>query len=261
MLISKLSLTIPLIAGGIGVSVMLPPLPSLALTGVDTPPFVFSVNEKSLSIPQKQGEQGEQAVHMDTFNLYLAQVSQSSNDGVVSSQSSPPETAPSKPKSSGKDSPPKKKTTPPRSNSSSAAPPIPKVEVADGQVFKCVDALGNTVYVNVGTVQGCQKVQTDAVLTAPRYAPRNVSSPSRRSDVDGKDREQDRKRILAEELANEEKRLSEIKKEFNGGEPERNGDERNYQKYLDRTEKLKADLSRAEQNVEALKREMGTTRN
>jgi hypothetical protein len=50
--------------------------------------------------------------------------------------------------------------------------------------------------------------------------------------------------------------MTEQKKEFNGGEPERRGDERNYQKYLDRVEKLKEDIQRSENNLKSLDREL-----
>ena len=74
-------------------------------------------------------------------------------------------------------------------------------------------------------------------------------------------RDTDRRRILEEELAAEEKRLADLKKEFNNGEPERQGDERNYQKYLDRSEKLKADVARGEANVDSLRRELTNLKN
>ena len=74
-------------------------------------------------------------------------------------------------------------------------------------------------------------------------------------------RDTDRKRILEEELAAEEKRLADLKKEFNNGEPERQGGERNYQTYLDRTERLKADVARSEANVDSLRRELGSIKN
>ena len=63
---------------------------------------------------------------------------------------------------------------------------------------------------------------------------------------------------MQEELAAEEKRLADLKKEFNNGEPERKGDEKNFQKYQDRTEKVKADVTRSESNVESLRRELGS---
>lgn len=70
-------------------------------------------------------------------------------------------------------------------------------------------------------------------------------------------RDSDARRILAEELRREEERLAALLKEYNNGEPERRGDERNYQKYLDRVAEMKAGIARKEADVAALKREIG----
>ncbi len=69
-------------------------------------------------------------------------------------------------------------------------------------------------------------------------------------------RDSDRRRILEDELGREQGRLEEIRKEFNGGEPERLGNERNYQRYLDRVERLKDEIARSETNVASLRREL-----
>ena len=143
---------------------------------------------------------------------------------------------------------------------------VEKPEMASGGMFKCTDADGSVTYTNVGSVKGCKKVEGEVnsislsrpssggTATAPRTAPRVETGAQRVRDSD-------RRRILEEELAAEEKRLADLKKEFNNGEPERQGDERNYQKYLDRSEKLKADVARGEANVDSLKRELGTLKN
>ena len=47
-----------------------------------------------------------------------------------------------------------------------------------------------------------------------------------------------------------------MQKEFNNGQPERLGSERNYQKYLDRVEEMKAAIARKQNDVAALKREL-----
>ncbi|HEX6017996.1 MAG TPA: hypothetical protein VFZ28_07835, partial [Burkholderiaceae bacterium] len=47
-------------------------------------------------------------------------------------------------------------------------------------------------------------------------------------------RDSDARKLLEAELKREEARLAELQKAFNNGEPERQGDERNYQRYLDR---------------------------
>jgi chromosome segregation ATPase len=70
-------------------------------------------------------------------------------------------------------------------------------------------------------------------------------------------RDSDARRILDTELRKEEERLAALKKEYGNGQPERQGDERNYQKYLDRVEGLKAAISRKEADIAAIKRELG----
>jgi len=62
---------------------------------------------------------------------------------------------------------------------------------------------------------------------------------------------------LLDEMKTEEQKLADIRREYNNGEPERRGDERNYAKYQERSAALKDDLARTEKNVEALKRELG----
>lgn len=134
--------------------------------------------------------------------------------------------------------------------------------MAQGGVFKCTDRDGNVTYGNTGDVKGCKKIETDTGNTAP-FPKAAAGAPAKsttaaRSDNTQRARDTDRKRILQEELAAEEKKLAELKREFNGGEPERKGDEKNFQRYQDRTDKLKADVSRGESNVESLRRELGS---
>jgi hypothetical protein len=70
-------------------------------------------------------------------------------------------------------------------------------------------------------------------------------------------RDSDARRILESELRKEEEQLAALQKEFNNGEPERRGDEKNYQKYQDRLVEMKAAIARKESDVAALKRELG----
>ena len=70
-------------------------------------------------------------------------------------------------------------------------------------------------------------------------------------------RDSDARRVLDDELRREEDRLAQQKREFNNGEPERRGDERNFQNYLDRVAQMKAGIARTESDIAALKREIG----
>lgn len=69
-------------------------------------------------------------------------------------------------------------------------------------------------------------------------------------------RDSDARRILEDELKTEEERLAALQKEYNNGEPERQGGERNFQKYLDRTVELKAAIARKQADIAAIRREL-----
>jgi hypothetical protein len=141
-------------------------------------------------------------------------------------------------------------------------------------IFLCVDADGNKTFQNVGSGKGCKRMDVGPVLSMP--APR---VPQQRSSSGGEDRvtvspanfprvdrdtqrsrDNDRKRILEDELKAEENKLARLKAEFNNGEPERRGDERNFALYTERVQRLRDDLARAEGNVNALRREIALLR-
>ncbi|MDT7835127.1 hypothetical protein [Aquabacterium sp. OR-4] len=89
-----------------------------------------------------------------------------------------------------------------------------------------------------------------AASSAPRASDAKVDPAAQRQ------RDTDARRILEAELRREEERLAQLRRDYNNGEPERRGDERNYQKYLDRTAELKAAVTRSESDVAAIKREL-----
>ena len=70
-------------------------------------------------------------------------------------------------------------------------------------------------------------------------------------------RDSDAKAILQAELRREEEALEALRREYNNGQPERRGDERNAQKYLDRVAEMKAAITRKEADVAAIRRELG----
>lgn len=135
-------------------------------------------------------------------------------------------------------------------------------------VYVCTDDYGNKTYQNMAGGKNCKRVDLPNVTTIP--APKvkagassgssSASSPSGFPKVDPttqKSRDTERRRILEQELAGEEQKLANLRQEYNNGEPERRGDERNYQRYLDRVSQLREDISRTENNVSSLKRELG----
>jgi phage shock protein A len=81
--------------------------------------------------------------------------------------------------------------------------------------------------------------------------------------VDGdtqRSRDAERRRILEQELANEQKLLDEARKELAEQESQRLGSERNYQRMLDRLEPYKKRVKLHEDNVANLRRELASAR-
>jgi hypothetical protein len=104
-------------------------------------------------------------------------------------------------------------------------------------------------------------IQTPRPRPAPSGPPAAASAPPRPAEarIDPsvqRQRDADARRILEEELRREEEKLVALKREYNGGEPERLGSERNYQRYLDRVATMKANITRIESDIAAIKREL-----
>lgn len=154
---------------------------------------------------------------------------------------------------------------------------------AQAQIYKCVGPDGVVEYSNAPSQANrrCTEMQLSPITTipAPRLpraaqpggAAQPPAAPAARSAspadfprVDGatqKARDTDRRGILEEELRKEEAKLAELRDEYKDGEPDRLGSERNYQRYLDRVQRLKEDIGRSEANIASLKRELGALRN
>ncbi|MFZ6657199.1 DUF4124 domain-containing protein [Undibacterium sp. TJN19] len=143
---------------------------------------------------------------------------------------------------------------------------------AQGDVYLCIDDNGKKEYKNTGATKGCKKVELQGITVVPspvmpasgkKPQGKPASSPSDFPKVDEgtqKARDSDRKQILQDELKTEEQKLANLKKEYNNGEPERHGDEKNFAKYQERTNMMKEDIARTEKNIEALKREIGNSK-
>jgi hypothetical protein len=104
--------------------------------------------------------------------------------------------------------------------------------------------------VNTAAVGSTAPTPANSTAPAPRPAEARVDPAEQKA------RDTDSKRILAAELKKEEERLAALQKEFNAGEPERRGDERNYQKYTDRVAEMKASIARKEGDIVSIKREI-----
>ena len=149
------------------------------------------------------------------------------------------------------------------------------VAFAQGTVYRCP---GNPEsYTNLFSAQeakdkGCRTIDGApiTIVQGPARAPAKpaaapasgaVPGPARPGDsridpAEQRARDTDARRILGDELRREEERLALLQKEFNNGEPERRGDERNYQRYVERVAEMKAALLRKEADIAALRREL-----
>jgi len=132
---------------------------------------------------------------------------------------------------------------------------------ADSDVYVCPNSNGVKTYSNVGDKKGCKKVDLPGLATIPAPKSKKVGkTPTDFPSVDDstqKNRDTERKQILDAELKAEQKKLADLKAEYKDGEPDRLGNERNYAKYQERAENLKQDINRAQQNIDALQREIG----
>ena len=110
---------------------------------------------------------------------------------------------------------------------------------------------------NVTVIQGSRPpaagapVKVASASTSPNGGQRVDSTEQRTRDSDSRG-------ILESELKKAEAKQAELLKEYNNGEPEKQGPEtKNYQKYLDRVAEMKANIARNDSDIAGIKRELG----
>lgn len=158
---------------------------------------------------------------------------------------------------------------------------------AQAQVYRCESDAGVPVYQGTPSGRNCRAVDLTPLTTIPApklpaqtpgAAAGKAGSPGSAAGGSGaaaagtpadfprvdastqRARDDGRRRILEDELRKEEARLEALREEYKDGEPDRLGNERNYQKYLDRVERLKGDIASSEANIGSLKRELSAIR-
>lgn len=143
---------------------------------------------------------------------------------------------------------------------------------AEGMVYRCpgppvlyTDALS----AKEANEKGCRTIEGSPITVVQSVKPRPPAATAPPAGGDGarnnegrvdagqqRARDDERRRVLQNELRQAEERLTLAQKEFNNGQGERRGDERNYQRYLDRMAELKDSIARYEADVQALRREI-----
>lgn len=138
------------------------------------------------------------------------------------------------------------------------------------QIFRCAGANGPEYINNVKEAQSRNcKVMSGGNVTVVQGTsvgkppPVRVANPAPsgggRSDAgpEQRARDSDSRGILEAELKKAEVKLAEQQKEYNNGEPEKQGIEaRNHQRYLDRVNEIKDGMARNQSDIAGLKREI-----
>ena len=121
----------------------------------------------------------------------------------------------------------------------------------EAQTRSCKLVSGGNVTVVQSTPMAAANKSAVRVASAGSGGPRTDGSPEQRA------RDSDSRAILEAELKKAETKLAEQQKEYNNGEPEKQGIEgRNHQRYLDRVAELKESIARNQSDIAGLKREL-----
>jgi hypothetical protein len=140
---------------------------------------------------------------------------------------------------------------------------------AEGSVmWRCPgNEYNNTLSAKEARDKGCKTIEGAPITVIqgpkPRAAGPSATAPTssgpagtKVDPADQRARDSDARRILEAELKREEDRLTTMKSEYANGQPERQGNEQNYQKYLDRVADMKSAIERKAGDIAALRREI-----
>jgi hypothetical protein len=133
---------------------------------------------------------------------------------------------------------------------------------AQADVWKCVDAQGSVAYTNTRpSTKGCKLLSQDQPVSTVtgRRAAAATATPGNFPKVDGntqRERDLSRRQILEKELSQEQEQLDKAQKALAEQEAIRNGDEKNYQRVLDRLKPFQDRVAEHQRNVEAIQQEI-----
>jgi hypothetical protein len=128
--------------------------------------------------------------------------------------------------------------------------------LVEGSMYKCTTSSGYLAYFNVPGATG----ETGGAVTRGG----STAAPQGFPKVDAatqKSRDTVRRRVLAEELAAEQKLLAEARAAYGNGSPPISQEEKDVpQKYTERITRLRQAVNLHEKNIEALQKELASTR-
>jgi hypothetical protein len=137
---------------------------------------------------------------------------------------------------------------------------------AHAAICKYIDAGGTIHYTNIAPEKGWRKLSCDIAEEAARPASsgKSSSTPSSFPRVEAatqKSRDDMRRKVLADELASEQKLLDEARQAYGSGAPPPLAAEQNdAEKYRQRIARLRQAVQVHERNIDALRKELATTR-
>jgi hypothetical protein len=142
-------------------------------------------------------------------------------------------------------------------------------------IWECVDSSGNKRFTNMKSESaGCKPMNLPPISSVPapkpQEQPQTKTAPAKPQATPGsfpkvdaptqQQRDAERRKILEQELANEQKLLDQARKELAEQEAIRLGSERNYQRVLDRLEPFQKKVALHESNIANLRKELGSLR-
>jgi hypothetical protein len=132
-------------------------------------------------------------------------------------------------------------------------------------MWKCIDADGNTRYTNVkGDAKGCKGLNLEPLnMAPPPRAPQASQKPANFPSVDSdtqRQRDAGRRKILEQELAQEQQLLDAAKKQLAEQKDVRLGTEKNYARVEERLKPYEDKVRLHEGNVESLRKELANVK-
>ena len=139
--------------------------------------------------------------------------------------------------------------------------------IAWAETCKYLDSEGRVIYSNTPNTppKGASKVKCfeDPVARPPASGSQNADTnaagapkTTRISPDTQKSRDGERRRILEQELADETQKLAQAKEQLAAQEAIRNGNERNYERVLERLKPYQDAVATHGRNIEAIQREI-----
>jgi hypothetical protein len=133
-------------------------------------------------------------------------------------------------------------------------------------LYKCSDSEGRTTYTNQKTAgKTCTVLSQDKPISTFAAPKTRASTPTpegfpRVNSETQRSRDGDRRKILEEEMRAEQQKLEGAKKSLAEQEATREGNEKNYQRVLDRLKPYQEEVQLHERNVESLQKELDSQR-